>query len=462
MKSIKFPYLLCLLILGLSAVSTAQVDIQGSTSGSSGFTLITSNANTPPDTTVYIRDDGNVGIGTLTPGAKLDVNGLINAGAGIQYPDGTIQTSALTAGVSYANVFTVATSGGDFTLVSLALAACTSPSASNRYLIRVMPGIYVEPGGVFCQSYVDLSGSGKNSAVINGTVFGADSCVIENFFIKQGIVCNGTSPFILHNIITRSDADNATGIFITDAEPWIKENEIQDCPGWGIYNLATLESTSFGEGWILANKIVRNGYGGIICENTSPTISNNIIDENENYGIYLIGVLNKPAEPTIDDNVVGHTSYTGGGRGIYMQGFAEPRIIANDIFLNECGIWIDANTQPSIIGNNINYNFEAGIRCYSNGASKRPVISFNHLHSNAHNGGSQPAGVWIQDSNVILTQNNITQNDANLVGLPDLDYSLCTTSYPTISLNVYDNINRSTPPATGMYNATSGGIAITP
>jgi len=41
-----------------------------------------------------ITAEGNIGIGTQTPQARLDVDGLIRASRGIVYPDGTIQLSA--------------------------------------------------------------------------------------------------------------------------------------------------------------------------------------------------------------------------------------------------------------------------------------------------------------------------------------------------------------------------------
>jgi|GEM_PF-5056937 len=41
-----------------------------------------------------VTAEGNVGIGTRTPQARLDVDGLIRASRGIVYPDGTIQLSA--------------------------------------------------------------------------------------------------------------------------------------------------------------------------------------------------------------------------------------------------------------------------------------------------------------------------------------------------------------------------------
>ena len=459
MKILRIGLFCVFIILSFPLVSLGQVEIKGNGNTSATHTLITTNST--PDTTVFIRDDGNVGIGTTNPMTKLDVNGLINTGVGIQFPDGTILTTA--GGTPYANVYTVAMSGGDFISLSAALIACAFPSPTNQYLIRVMPGVYNDPV-VICKKYVDMRGSGKYSCTINGTVFGADSCVIENFFITQGIVCDTASPFIIHNIITNDDELNPDGIHIVDAQPWIKENEILDCTGYGINNIAPLESSSYGQGWFIANKILRNNAGGIRCQNTSPTISNNIIDSNHVYGIYLLGVLDKPSEPTIDDNVVGHTDYSSGGIGIFMEGYCEPRIIANDIYLNQCGITINLNTQPSILGNNINYNNEAGIRCFSVGSSKRVVIMANHIHSNTTGtGGTQSAGLWIQDCDPIVSQNNISQNRRGGVVNNDIDYSLSIVGIPSISLNVFDFIGTSgSVTANGLYNVTTAGAGIVP
>ena len=347
---------------------------------------------------------------------------------------------------SYAQVLTVAQSGGDFTTIGAALAACVSPSYTNRYLIRVMPGIYAE--SVTCSSFVRLQGAGKYVCRIEGTVTGADSCTIDGFQITQGVVCNGTSPTITHNIIT----SDGTGIsIIPNGMPWIKENEIVDCGGYGIH------CNGFGtDAWIIANKIERNGGGGsgggIGCTNSSPTISNNQILENEDYGIYLIGGLGQPAEPTIDDNVIGRTQPPGSGIGIYMTDYAEPRIIANDIWINFTGIEIRANTQPSILGNSINYNSDYGIRCYSSGATKPVVIKGNYIHSNP------TAGLDIVNSSPIVTHNNIHNNDPGGVN-PDIQY-VGPGFFPMVSFNVVDIIATPGTGATGQYNVTSAGVVV--
>jgi hypothetical protein len=444
------------LIYGLNGYSQFEVKSTGTTSATNTF--LTKNGNS--DTSMLIRDDGRIGIGTTAPTQKLEVNGIIySKTGGFKCPDGTMITTAPT---SYAKVFTVAISGGDFTSIQSAILACAGAGKNNTYLVRVMPGIYNEPS-VICKKYVDLSGSGKYSCTINGTVTGADSCVIENLNILNGILCNGTSPFIINNIITRKDSPYAIGIDISNfGNPWIKENEIVDCNGYGIY-CNGIDSAS----WITSNKILRNSAGGIRCQNSSPRISNNLIDFNSNYGIYLAGASSfLPCNPTIDDNVISHTTNSSNtGIGISISFYSEPRIISNDIYLNDCGIEIDPPAQPSILSNNINYNTLAGIRCQSNGFTKRVVIIGNHIHSNTGPPipGLNSAGIWIGSGNPVITQNNISQNRRSGSSFPDIDYAGCSNPfYPMISLNVYDYILRSGTSASGNYNVTSAGAIIQP
>ncbi len=390
------------------------------------------------DTAYQVTSPGPISVdGVSNPGGDIDL--VAGSNVTITPNDGanTITFSAA-GGVSYAGVWTVAKSGGNFTTISTALAACVNPGYNSRYLIRVMPGNYAE--SFTCSSFVRLQGAGKYVCRIEGTVTGVDSCTIDGFQITQGIVCTGTSPTITHNIITSS----GTGIMITpNGIPWIKENEIVGCNGYGIH------CNGFGaDAWIIANKIERNTSGGILCTNSSPTISNNQILENEDYGIHLIGAMGFPTEPTIDDNVIGRTQPPGSGIGIYMIGYAEPRIITNDIWINYTGIEILATTQPSILGNNINYNDGYGIRCLSSGATKPVVIKGNHVHSNT------VAGVYIGNFRPLITHNNVINNPGT-----DIQYT-GPTFFPTISYNIYDN--RIGVGAVGQYNSTSLGLLIGP
>jgi parallel beta-helix repeat protein len=448
--------LLVLAFAGTGLRSFAQVEVKGT--GTTGATKTFETKNNNNVSSMFIRDDGNIGIKTTTPGYPLDVNGIIRTNAGIKFPDSSYLTSARSG-----NVFTVSPAGGDFTTITAALNATGPAVAGNVWLIRVMPGVYNE--NVTCKQYVHLGGAGKYVTTINGTVTAANFCVIEDFYITQGIQCIGTSPTIMHNRITNM-VTSGDGILVTlGGKPWIKENEISNCLGWGI--------SSFDAGsdfWAIGNKIISNGTvggvgsggGGIFCNKNSPTISNNTIDYNHWFGIEMLGVIGFPTEPTVDDNVIGHTDENTGGIGIYMSGYAEPRIISNDIYVNDVGIFVNQVTQPSIIGNDINYNRTYGIYCNSQGATKRVVITGNHIHSSARVAGG--AGIKVFNANPMITLNNITQNDPNLQ-FPDIDYSTCAqgqANNPMISLNVYDIILRSATGASGNFNVTSNGLMIAP
>jgi hypothetical protein len=60
------------------------------------FSIYDANANAAR---VFIDTSGNVGIGTSTPGYKLDVAGIVNSSAGgFRFPDGTVQTTAASGG----------------------------------------------------------------------------------------------------------------------------------------------------------------------------------------------------------------------------------------------------------------------------------------------------------------------------------------------------------------------------
>jgi len=455
MKSIALMFICILAFAGTGLKSVAQVEVKGG--GTTGATKTFETKNNSNSSSIYVRDDGNVGIGTTTPGYRLDVNGSIRVSSGIRFSDSTFLSSS-----RYANVYTVAASGGDYPTITACLNVINLlvPGPGNTFLVRVMPGTYNE--NVNCLQYVHMKGAGKYVTTINGIVTAANFCVIEDFNITKGIQCVGTSPTILHNRITNTTV-TGDGILVTLAgKPWIKENEISGCLGWGI---SSMDAGS--DFWAIGNKILSNGMGlgggGIFCNKNSPAISNNVIDYNHYFGIEMLGVLGSPTEPTIDDNVIGHTDESAGGIGIYMSGYAEPRIIANDIYINDVGIFINQVTQPSIIGNDINYNRTYGICCNSQGATKRVVITGNHIHSSARVAGG--AGIKVFNANPMITLNHITQNDINLQ-LPDIDYSTCAQGWvnnPMISLNVYDVISRNAPPAaTGSFNVTSNGVIIAP
>lgn len=84
----------------------------------------------------------------------------------------------------YANVVVVAKSGGDFDDPVAALNSITNASASNPYLLKIMPGVYelasTAASRLHLKSYVDIEGSGKGVTKIKGTTWNFDGVVVAS------------------------------------------------------------------------------------------------------------------------------------------------------------------------------------------------------------------------------------------------------------------------------------------
>jgi hypothetical protein len=102
-------------------------------------------------------------------------------------------------------VLWVAQSGGDFKLVSAALASIVDNSSTNRYLIKVAPGTYVEPDGIDLKDYIDIEGAGPHlttltadsSATGHATVRadGAGSTEIRGFAVENVDMTTGSTHY---------------------------------------------------------------------------------------------------------------------------------------------------------------------------------------------------------------------------------------------------------------------------
>jgi len=80
-------FILCVVGFGLWFILTeadaADTTVKGTTTTSAAASLeVTNSANT---SLLYVRNDGNVGIGTASPSVKLDVNGITRVGTNTKY-----------------------------------------------------------------------------------------------------------------------------------------------------------------------------------------------------------------------------------------------------------------------------------------------------------------------------------------------------------------------------------------
>ncbi len=143
---------------------------------------------------------------------------------------------------------------------------------------------------------------------------------------------------------------------------------------------------------VLDGFTIRNGWAGIYCDSSSPTITNSTIVRNDYYGICcdfsspaitnntilgngVTGISCGNSSPTITNNTItGH-----GEDGIYC-GNSSPTITNNTISGNSTGISC-ASSSPTIMNNTISGN-STGISC----SFSSPALTNNTIAGNAGTG----------------------------------------------------------------------------
>ena len=155
--------------------------------------------------------------------------------------------------LGYANVVVVAKSGGDYKYISDALASITTASDSNRYLVKVMPGVYDEQ--VSMKQYVDIEGSGElitkitqpGSSIMEATLLGADDAELRWLTVENtggndyavAINNNNVSPLLKQVTAIASDGDYNYGILNQSSESVMSDVSIIVSGGktsYAIYN----------------------------------------------------------------------------------------------------------------------------------------------------------------------------------------------------------------------------------
>ncbi len=141
----------------------------------------------------------------------------------------------------YGKVAVVAQSGGDYTSPVSALndlgTWCGSPSETNRCLLKIMSGIYVE--NVTAAPYVDIRGSSRSSTKIKGTLTTSNDMILSDITVENDnwpaleIVSANFSVYD-SNIISHRYEKWAIGIYNNDGNVTI-ENVFVLGGGAGIY-----------------------------------------------------------------------------------------------------------------------------------------------------------------------------------------------------------------------------------
>ncbi|MCF7793814.1 MAG: right-handed parallel beta-helix repeat-containing protein [Candidatus Cloacimonetes bacterium] len=209
--------------------------------------------------------------------------------------------------------------------------------------------------------------------------------------------------------------------------------------GWGFRLLNMHQnSTDVIEGFTIKN----SDKNAIFCENSSPTIRNNIIKNNISAGGCGINLYSSNAhvyENTIKENSAQPEvwpSFTYGA-GIYIM-YGSPEIYHNIIMDNEIyqgdggGIFV-AHSNAIIRNNLIINNYDSGISTHQDGYEPYfLIIENNTIINNEHHGilihknGSiknniimyNEIGLYNNDFVGIIGNNNVWNNDENYVNFP--------------------------------------------
>ncbi|MCP4202423.1 MAG: hypothetical protein GY769_10885 [bacterium] len=259
---------------------------------------------------------------------------------GIQFPDGTLQT---TAPGSYADVIIVAKSGGHFTSIQAALDSIPPPPVISRSLVLVAPGVYDEQ--VTMRPFVDIEGSGEGVTIIRwsgSTSFDSGTVVGGHYAELRSLT-----------VVNTGGDDNAIAIFLEEVSTTL--SEVSAFATGGIYN-----ST------------------GIYIRNCSPTLRHvNVSAEGPSY--HVTGVYNSNASPTMTRVVA---SASGGGyskKGIVNGSSSSPRMTLVEASASgpsdNYGIENGLNASPTMI--NVTSTASGGEYNYGiyNSSSSSPLMS---------------------------------------------------------------------------------------
>ncbi len=283
--------------------------------------------------------------------------------------------------------------------------------------IIVRPGTYVENIDFLGKAIVLMSEDGPNATTIDGNLSGSvvlfTSGEGENTVLDGFTITNGSGTLY-------DDRWYGGGIFCLDSSPTIINNKVSNNQviGRGA-GISCRNSTP-----TISNNEIRNNYGGmflrgggVYCENSShATIINNTIQSNSaNYGGGI--ACRNYSHPMISGNtIIGNQAGSGGG--VYCEN-SSPTITDNFISGNQGELdgggifsnYATSATSPQITENQIINNRSirgGGIRIFGGGSSL-PLVTNNFITNNTANEGG---GIYYSYYFVTIANNVISENTA--------------------------------------------------
>lgn len=259
-----------------------------------------------------------------------------------------IAIHALNAG-AYENVIVVAKSGGNFSSVAAALDSISDSSSSNRYLVWVAPGEYVETNLVDIPEYVHLQGAGPNATLVtsargSGTPSNnsATADLQDNSRISDLAVENTSGAIfgiaiysaetgrgaVIDNVMAEASGTGSVGgryaLYLNDAAPTVKNSHFKayGASGFGDAVNAGLGSVNIAGGFPQALIMDSVFLGG-----ANSTIQNCNDNSGTGFGMQL-------SQSTPD---IRNSHICGGHRGIALLQNGNPRIQNSEIRVSSTG-----------------------------------------------------------------------------------------------------------------------------
>ena len=301
---------------------------------------------------------------------------------GAQGPTGSTGAAGAAA-VDPARVVWVATSGTNtFPTVTAALASITDNSATNRYVIKIAPGTYLEPSGIDMKDFVDIEGSGQTATTITATSAATTNTTvrvegnlhgeIRDLTINNSGGAGGTNvglrftsvtttaPVGVYRVtdvtVTATGTGDNLGVYVVDSSPAFTNVTTTATGGTSTYPFLNDNSSPTMTGiTATAKDATSNNFGIHNLDNSKPTITNTTATATAT-GAVAWGVYNDSSSPTMT-NVTATATATGGNAfGVYnnLSSPTMTAITATAIGFsgNAFGVYNLTSSSPAMTGVN--------------------------------------------------------------------------------------------------------------
>jgi len=257
--------------------------------------------------------------------------------AGAAGPAGPAGPPGPGGGRGYQNVLVVAKASGDFTLIQSALDSIKAASESNRYLVRVAPGVY--PERIQMRPYVDIEGSGEGATRIiaaataspAATVSTASAAELRFLTVESSgsssfataIASTGTNVHLTHVTAVASGAGQNRAIDLEGGAPLL--TDVTARAGGGDFSVGVdigKAATPTLEGLTAAASAADQSYGVANSSGSSPKILNSQLSAAATNTAY--GIQNDAAGALIQRSMVegsgaiGYAVFNIGGPGSFV------------------------------------------------------------------------------------------------------------------------------------------------